>query len=282
MSRISFSARSDRGCVRANNEDNLYCAGTMLLAESREIPFSLSDELSPPCVFAVFDGLGGQAEGERASLLAAQTLQGCEADILQADRKTVDDEIQAYVERINNLLCKEMCERSVRMGTTMVLVVVRDNVVYPYTIGDSRVYALLDGRLRQLSKDHTYATQKIEMGLITEQEARKSSDWHKLTICLGVFEDEVTVQADELKPVNIADYGRFLLCSDGLTDMLEDLRIEEILRRAPTADEATGQLLAAAVECGCRDNITCIVLDILPLDSSPKKFKKFLSGGRSQ
>ena len=280
--KICFSVRSHHGCVRADNEDNFHCNGSILESDMRNEPFRMSGEAEKPSVFAVFDGLGGENEGERASFLAASTLRERVAGITGNEPEETDTVVQAYVGEVNDMLCREMRERSMRMGTTMAVAAVCQNEVRCYAIGDSRIYTLQDGRLKLLSRDHTCAASKIEMGVYTEQEARKSGDWHTLTLCLGVFEDEVTVMADVLEPVGIDNPCRILLCSDGLTDTIMDDQIETILLQPSTAEETCDSLVNMALENACRDNVTCTIVDILPIPSPLQRIKDFFTRGEGE
>jgi protein phosphatase len=267
---ISFSALSHTGCVRLNNEDNLYCNGAVLTPDSRDAPFALSGGANAPCIFAVCDGMGGEADGEFASLTTVTTL----AEHAKEMESAVSaDEIHASVRRFvtdaNNRLCDAMRAKPVRMGTTLAMVIVTDDAIYAYNLGDSRIYALQSsGRLTRVSEDHTLAAQKVRMGLLTEKEARTSCWRHKLTRHLGLFEDEMIVVPTVAEPLTLDGGYRMLLCSDGLTDMVEDARIEEILRAESTAGDAAGRLLTEALKNGGRDNVTCVVVDADSLEVS--------------
>jgi protein phosphatase len=248
--------------VRGNNEDNLYCGGVSLTPENRDTPFCLTGSEKPPCVFAVCDGMGGQNDGETASLTAVSVLAQHTKTILASLAGDIDFAVQSYVTRVNAVLCDKMRAKSVRMGTTLALVVIAGNAIHAYSIGDSRIYLLKNGELRQISKDHTVAEQKIELGILTRDEARAHKDRHKLTNCLGVFEDEMTAAADVIPAVAADAKCRLLICTDGLTDMVDDRRIRKILLSARGAGDAGRLLTESAHTGGGEDNVTCVVLDI--------------------
>jgi protein phosphatase len=153
------------------------------------------------------------------------------------------------------------------MGTTLALVVVTRHVIKSYNIGDSRIYALRDddgassGNFSLISEDHTLAAQKVKIGVITEEQALSDRGRHRLTRYLGIFEDEMIVSPDIIEPLPAVQSRRVLLCSDGLTDMVADSRVGEILRLANTADEAVDLLLDEALKNGGTDNVTCVVVD---------------------
>jgi len=263
--KLSFSARSHTGHVRRNNEDNLYCAGKFLTPETRDVPFVAGGEADVPCVFAVFDGMGGESMGEFASLTAADSLAEHARKIESASsRDEIDAAVQKFVKDASSAICGAMLERSVRMGTTVALIVISDGVIYPYNLGDSRIYALWNGRMSRLSEEHTLTMQKVKMGLITEEDAKTDRDKNKLTLHLGVFEDEMTIAASAPEPIPLCQgsgANRALLCSDGLTDMVSDARIEEILRDAQNLDDAAGLLVDEALLNGGRDNVTCVIIN---------------------
>ena len=262
--KISFAARSHIGLVRSNNEDNLYCDGEIIVPYSRDIPFALSGETDVPCIFAVCDGMGGEDDGEVASLVAVSTLKEHEGVITQAaSTDATESAVQEFVLHANKTLCEMMRKSGRRMGTTLALIVVSNSLIQPYNIGDSRIYTLQNGQLSRVSEDHTLAAQKVRMGLITEEQAELDCDKNKLTRYLGVFEDEMTVEAVEYDPLHIGDIDyRILLCSDGLTDMVTERRIEIILDTVNDAWEAVKLLVDEALKNGGRDNVTCIIVDI--------------------
>lgn len=267
---IEYSARSHMGNVRTNNEDNLYCAGVTLTPETRDVPFSQSGEATSPCLLAVCDGMGGHAQGEAASLAAASALDALAAAMQEAPPGAPDSLVQEYISTVNRQLCEEMREKGLRMGTTLALVVIREDAIYPYNIGDSRIYAQVGGKLSQISREHTVAAQKVEMGFLSQEQARNDPDRHKLTLHLGIHEDELTLSAEAAAPIKLLDNCRVLLCSDGLTDFVSDEYIAEVLHAYSAAD-AADLLLRTALENGGKDNITCIVAHIKPPDGGNGK-----------
>ena len=258
-----FTTRSHPGRVRTNNEDNLYGNGVNLTSENRDAPFNLQGRAQSPCIFAVCDGMGGEADGEFASLTAVTTL-GEHAQVIKAAALSsgdADKAVQDFVTDANDRLCRAMRSRSARMGTTLALAVLTEDTVRTYNIGDSRIYRLQDGAFSRLSVDHTLAAQKVRMGLLTEEEAQKDRSRHVLTRYLGVFGEEMIIEADVIAPFAVNTGCRLLLCSDGLTDMVPDARLEEVLRGAANAEAAANALVDEALRNGGKDNVTCIVID---------------------
>lgn len=257
-----FTARSHRGNVRTNNEDNLYCNDVFLTPETQDIPISFNGTAQLPCVFAVCDGMGGEAYGELASLTVVNVLNEYSKKIKsQSSFEHVNEIVQSFISDANNRLCKIMREKSLRMGTTLALAVISEDMIRAYNIGDSRIYKLDNGILSRISEDHTIAAQKIRMGLLTEEEARHDKSRHVLTRCLGVFEEEMTLTPHIIPPFQINEGCRLLLCSDGLTDMLTDMQIKSIMLQHKDTSSAVHELTNSALQNGGKDNITCIIID---------------------
>ena len=251
MTGIKFAVRSDVGKVRTNNEDNFYCNGIYMTVSERERPFFLTGTADLPCVFAVCDGMGGEDCGELASLTAVETL------ALHA--KNLD--VNKFVSDANNKICDIMKSQGVRMGTTLALAVADKNSFMLYNVGDSRIYRLNTERLLRVTDDHTLAEDKVRMGLITPARAEKDRDRHVLTRYLGIFDDIFGLVPDSYGPFDFDDTRRVLLCSDGLTDMLDYQDISVIMSNAENVSDAVNNLVDAALMKGGRDNVTCIVLE---------------------
>ena len=257
--KIFFSCRSEVGFVRKNNEDNFYCNGEIL----NKGKIFINGTVESSCIFAVCDGMGGEAHGELASLITVNVLKEHAKNIKSAISlsENVDEAVQIFITDANNKICKIMRENSFRMGTTIALVVISDNSVMAYNIGDSRIYKFHNNVISQISVDHTVAEQKIKMGLLTKEEARHDKSKHVLTRCIGVFEDEMILTPDIIPSFNIEDKLRLLLCSDGLTDMLSDQQIQDILLANIDSKSAVNILVDSALQNGGRDNITCLLID---------------------
>jgi protein phosphatase len=250
------------GNVRKNNEDNLYCGGVSMTPDNRDRPFSVSGEARMPCIFAVCDGMGGHNDGEAASLTAVAMLSQYSRAILAASQEDINAVVGEYVACVNAYLCEKRRGTSGGMGTTLALAVVTQGSIRAYTIGDSRIYLQKSGQFLQISKDHTIAEQKVALGILTREEARKHSDSHKLTNYLGLLEDEAIAQADIIPKIPMGGKYRLLICSDGLTDMVEDDQINEILLVSRNIAKAGKTLVKTALANGGGDNVTCVVLEV--------------------
>jgi protein phosphatase len=248
MKRTAFGG-TDPGKKRANNEDALL----------------VNDKLG---LYAVADGIGGNEGGEVASRIAVETLAGVMPDLLgEKDRtppvgraRTDDPSVSALRQAVylaNRAIGQERSQNPglSNMGTTLTTLLLRDDKAFIAHIGDSRAYLFRTGKLLQLTDDHSFVTEQVRAGTFTLEQARSSPYRHMITRALGIAED---ANADLTKHALKKD-DWFLLCTDGLTEMLEDEEIGRILA-ASSPREAVQKLLSAANERGGVDNITAVVV----------------------
>lgn len=232
--RYVWATASHRGMVRDNNEDAMF-------------PDS-SGESSNQAILIVADGMGGHVAGEVASRLAVNAAASTElppvARIAHANRA-----IREEVGREPGLE---------GMGTTMTLMALDDTGTARIAhVGDSRAYLLRNGELRRLTEDHTVAAEYVAAGEITEDEARTHPQRHMLTRTLGLTQ---FVDIDEIE-VEVETGDRFLLCSDGLSEMVPDSDIAATLAGGRSPDDVVWSLIEMANGAGGTDNITVIVVD---------------------
>jgi PPM family protein phosphatase len=225
---------TDEGKVRANNEDAL------LVGEGRD-----------ETLFAVADGIGGFEAGEVASSIAIEVLKELEPGA------SFEVAIQKANRRI--LAVGRGDERFSGMGTTLVAARFEGSQEEPVAriahVGDSRAYLLRGGNLRPLTEDHSLVAELVRSGDLTRDQAAEHPQKNLITRALGA-EEEVEVDIDVL-PVEAGD--RFLLCSDGLSDMVPEGRILEILADSPDDPETSARnLLSAALDAGGTDNVTVV------------------------
>ncbi|HEX7311908.1 MAG TPA: Stp1/IreP family PP2C-type Ser/Thr phosphatase [Gaiellaceae bacterium] len=210
--------------------------------------------LQPP-LFAIADGMGGARAGEVASSLAAAALQSGEVDGNGKERVT------ALIQAAN----RSVYERSSQdaevagMGTTMTVALVEDATVTLGHVGDSRAYVLRDGELEQLTDDHSLVAELVRGGKLSAEEAEHHPQRSVITRALGtdpdVDVDTFTVEAE--------DGDVFVLCSDGLTDMVGDAEIGEVLADSrENLKEAAEELVRRANKAGGQDNITVVAFEM--------------------
>ncbi len=236
------------GRVRSSNEDNFFFDGRCLEAENKGMkrPVSGSFPLGPELCFAVFDGMGGENFGEYAAFAAADCMRQCMLrlkDYVIPERAFLNDLSQRLNLAVVNR-ARQLCTE--RMGSTMAVLCFSGDYVYVCNLGDSRAYRLRDGEFLQLSEDHVEHREGL---------ARKKAP---LTQYLGVDPEELLLEPYIAKGALKAG-DLYLLCSDGLTDMLSNLEISCILSGSETAQACAESLVRAALERGGRDNVTVIV-----------------------
>lgn len=252
--KIESAVSTDAGKRRKGNEDNYYLFGSYKSDTSINAKKEIRTVSAEHALAAVYDGMGGEEAGEIASLMAAKYFSPCALE-------NVKKEAVCQVEAANKAICEEMQKRGVnRMGTTAALLYLDSGRAICCNVGDSRCYFIRDGTLRQLSVDHSEAENLIRMGVLERSAARESKSWHKLTQHLGIFPEEFVIEPHFSEEIPLRDGDIFLLCSDGLTDMVMDEEIAAILGDAKTAEDVADQLVAAALEHGGKDNVTVMVL----------------------
>ena len=229
----SFGSRTDVGCVREQNEDSLV--------------------VQPP-LFVVADGMGGHAAGEIASEIAVRTI--AELAPKDADAAALGKAVeQANRDIINAALLGEGREG---MGTTCTAAILKENRLVIAQVGDSRAYLLHSGELKQLTRDHSLVANMIEAGQITLEEARTHPSRSVITRALG--NDPNTVP--DLYDLNVEDGDRLLLCSDGLSSMLEDDEIQAVMNRIPDPQRCASTLVSGALVAGGLDNVTVVIATV--------------------
>jgi serine/threonine protein phosphatase PrpC len=267
--KVDVAARSDRGKVRANNEDHFLVArfGRYLDVLTTNLPSGeISDRVEEAGYgLIVADGMGGEAGGEVASRLAIRTLVDLVLDtpdwILRLDEeriKVVIERAKARIREIGALITRQATEdpRLWRMGTTMTMAYNLGHELLLAHVGDSRAYHFRDGELQQLTRDHTMAQKLIDLGELSRDEATAQRLRHVLTNALG--RDGRDVQVDVLR-LRIRDGDSLLLCTDGLTDMVPDERIAAALAESSTAEACCQSLVEQALAAGGKDNVTVVV-----------------------
>lgn len=236
------------GKVRKKNEDNIYYNG-IILPENHLDDWSLrSDKVNlkdGPACFSVFDGMGGEVAGERASYTAAETM-------MQERKKLVDiSSLQKVYEQINLRVC-EVSENLPfgRTGSTGVTLLFLENKVIVCNLGDSSAFRFHEGVLQKVSSDH--------LEILPEGVTRKK----RLIQYFGIFQEEARL-VPSIAEFPLQDGDAYLLCSDGLTDMVLETEIEsELKKNRMFPNKVASKLIEKALEAGGRDNITVIFCQV--------------------
>lgn len=253
---IRAYAASNIGKRRQNNEDNYYLNRQFVNSE-KEASAELLTKNS--FIASVCDGMGGEEAGEVASQIAVETVD--EFSDFMVKNGFSDRSIEAYINRANDLICGEISKRKKRTGTTFALLGIKDHIVTASNIGDSRIYRYSDGTFEQISRDHTAAQLLIDTGAMTYEEAMNTAEKHQLTQHLGIFPYEMVIEPHTVR-IRANPKDRYLLCSDGLTDMLTNAKIANILSKEDSLPDTVNRLIESAIENGGKDNVTVLLCEI--------------------
>lgn len=246
---LDVAQRTDIGRKRANNEDNLV---TIVPQDNQLLQ-------TKGALFVVSDGMGGHERGEVASELTIQTVKEYYYQDLQDDIPTA---LQGAVRQANISIYQasealsESGASSPGMGATCVAAVLHGQMLYAANVGDSRVYVLRAGQLRQVTRDHSWVARLVENGEITPAEARTHEKRNVIYRSLGQPEVEVDLFTE---PVQEGD--TLILCTDGLSGVIEDEDLRTIVEQYGPA-ESVQHLIARANEAGGPDNVTAIVVRV--------------------
>lgn len=247
--KIEAACGCHRGRLRSNNEDNFFFNGQVLPkvnGGSGEVLKARQESEIPFCA-GVFDGMGGEFNGEEAAWLGASVL----GDVLRQGGEDPEKMLTEACLTANERICASAEEKDGgRMGATAAILYAHRENVWLCNIGDSRIYRLRAGELVQLSLDHNDAGLLRRMG-ITNRKPR-------LTQHLGIWPDELEIEPYIIRE-DARTEDRYLICSDGITDMIPDEEIGSILMTGVAADACVEHLIHTALEAGGRDNITAIV-----------------------
>lgn len=243
---------TDIGQRRENNQDDFYIK-------------KIDDRV---CFAIVCDGMGGQNGGQLASKIACETIV---AHLLELgdELKTQKENPDESVEDIKSMMIRGMSKANMAvheaslvddaykgMGTTAILVVVIDDLAYVTHIGDSRVYILNDKKLSQVTRDHSVVQELVDQGELTKEEALTHPNKNMITRAVGV---NLLVDIDYLK-IPFEDGSKLLICTDGLTNMVQDFVIENVIMKH-NAEESSKQLVELANKAGGYDNVTVVVIN---------------------
>ena len=289
LGKLDSFAATDIGRRRERNEDQFLIADLARTAKVNSTSLSHHDGehivgRSHAKLMLVADGMGGHTAGERASMLAADTALNSildrfpwVSDDLPSEEKRMfgpsagetvrvtDETREQVVAGLDSIV--RQCQKAVMddaawnsnrrgMGTTLTMALVDWPTAYVAHVGDSRCYLLRNGKLHQLTVDHTYANALVESGEMTPQQAAESSFAHAIWNVVGGH-DAAIEPSVEVHHLEIGD--TLLLCSDGLTNHVDDESLQEVIEASSSAEQACQELIALANANGGRDNITLAI-----------------------
>lgn len=236
-------AKTDVGFKRAVNQDYMYCSENSV-GSFRNL-------------FIVADGMGGHKAGDYASKLCVEQMV---QSIEKSEHKTPVSLFEEAVDAANGAVYSESQEHEEYegMGTTLVACTMQEDTLYVANIGDSRLYLLRDDDIMQITEDHSLVEEMVKQGNITESEARVHPQKNIITRAVGI---DQSVQADFFE-VEIYPDDIIMLCSDGLSNMIEDEDMEYIVKRSKSLQDAGETLVARANENGGSDNITVVLAKV--------------------
>lgn len=253
--KINSAGLTDVGKKRTRNEDS----------------FLINEDL---CLYVLADGMGGHVGGEFASRMAVETIdeviQSMNADPeatvisgVNSDEANFGDRLRYAIEVASSKIYdRAVYEPSLKgMGTTAVTLLYSDNHAYVAHVGDSRAYLIHANKIEQITTDHSLVTEQLKAGTINKEDVKKHKLKNIITRSVGYQEE---VEAD-LQVIEVHMGDKILLCSDGLSNLIEDEEMEAVVSSMPLK-EACKKLVDRANEQGGDDNITVLITEVLDLD----------------
>ena len=240
---ISYACVSHIGNARSLNQDNFICDGYFMELDDENISFPLTGVTSSklPSLFGVFDGLGGEERGEMAASIAARS-----AAAVKLGRDAAS-ELLAFCQKANESICHYAEENGIfSMGTTAAMLAFTKKEITLCNIGDSKVFRFSTGQLEQLSRDH------VDVALFGKKPPLLQN--------LGIPPEEMVIEPYVARGA-YRDGDLYLICSDGLTDMVDTEEIAQVLAENEL-ETAVGELLQRALSNGGRDNVSIILCKV--------------------
>jgi protein phosphatase len=255
-----------RGNYRDHNEDNYYVPGRRSVRHDRGRDSSSNIStltLEPPNLFIVADGMGGQMAGEQASLMAVELIPKAIARRLlpeETDVARIKEAIRDAVAEVNQeiLGSSGAVSEFSNMGTTVVLAQFLGDRVFVAGIGDSRAYRLREGRLEQLTKDHSLADALLDAGTITADELPTHKFKNVLYLYLG--SKDARSGPEDVRILDVRPGDRLLMASDGLTGVVPDGDLARVVGTIDDPQQAARILVDMALANDSKDNVTCLII----------------------
>ena len=248
---IEYAYTCHIGKIRNNNEDNFWCCGDSLEAQNQGMSHIRSGYMkqSEYPLLAVFDGMGGESCGEMAAFLAAEACGEHFKTAKDGIRNDPEEFLNEICESMNQAICDYGRSNKINsMGTTAALLAFAEDAVYSCNLGDSRIYKSDREKFYQISQDHVLGRSLFGKAPLTQY--------------LGMEEENLQLEPS-ISRHEIKIWDRFLLCSDGITDMLSDGEIADILSRDIPVVKTVEILVDRALKKGGRDNITVVLCEIM-------------------
>ena len=246
---VAASVQTDKGCVREINEDSgrfVRPSDAVLLAEKGVL-------------LVVADGMGGHSAGEVASQMAAELIPRLYYDAGGEPQEALKGAVEEANRQIHAASLEDESKQG--MGTTCTALVLLGGQAFAAHVGDSRLYMLREGKVYLLTEDHSAVMEMVKLGLITMEQARHHEDKNVILRALGTAPE---VEVATLEPFSVRLGDQYLLCSDGLYDLVPDDEIERELQAGEDIHAAAERLITLAKARGGHDNITVAVAAVVP------------------
>jgi serine/threonine protein phosphatase PrpC len=256
---VQVGAETDVGMVRDHNEDNL----------GYKIPDEAVVTSNKGMLFLVADGMGGHAAGEVASQIAVETILD---RYFSEDTDDIEEALNGAIVDANDIIHAQSSDHREQsgMGTTSVVAVIRGDELTVANVGDSRAYLIRGGEIQQITQDHSWVQEQVRLNLVTPEEAKHHPLRNIITRALGTA-PEVKVDFSTYK-LQVGD--TIILCSDGLSGVVSDGDILEIVTKQENAEMAAKMLINAANAGGGPDNISTIVVRVEKVEPGPERVYK--------
>jgi len=256
MPRVEAAVRSHRGRVRAHNEDNFYLNGLFAqIDQNNEGGLFKADCSNKTQIYAVCDGMGGLSSGDMASMIAVSRI----VSLMPAGARRLTEYLNAYIEATSDTLMS-LCEDGRQAGCTLALIYVDGSNVRVAHLGDSRVYFKRGALpLTQVTLDHSQAEWYVSQGVMTPEQANIHPSRNILRRYIGAPVREGR-EPDVLDSMRLKRGDVFLLCSDGLSNMISSMEMEREMIKTRSCADICRILVTLALERGGDDNITAMIV----------------------
>lgn len=254
---LSIAGICHIGRIREKNEDNIYINSTYRADVQQNIIQLTDNQKNKWNMCAVCDGMGGESHGEMASLKAVESFRMWKPSLRKED---IEQAFQDANENVYNHLPKVTGQIT---GTTAAIFISNSEYAAVCNIGDSRIYRFRDGCMEQISRDHTVIQQMIDFNIDNIKQSELGKRKGMLTQYLGISPDEFQIEPFICTGMILQKNDIYLICSDGLTDMLNDEKIRAVIEKNVTPEESAATLVEEALYMGGRDNVSVIIVKVL-------------------
>ena len=264
MYEVEYVALSHSGRIRRINQDNFYVNGFYKKNAQHPEAYFEGSNSTGKFLAAVCDGMGGEEMGEIASLLAVQVIAEMDkaTEKISLWERNRADFLSDITRMANQTICNRMKEEGKTMGSTLSMLEFCGNKVRACNLGDSRIYQLTNKELKKISTDHTVIQRLLQHGQITSEEAKNHPMQHRITQYLGIPMEEMILEPAITGWIPLVRDDIFVICSDGLTDMLSEKQIADCLLEETTLCRQGIKLQQSALHAGGNDNITVILIKV--------------------